>query len=361
MAETLGSAYAEWQAGCLRSSRVPRYTRGVTQRLEISVPSGAPRTRLEDFLFEQFPGLSRMYLRRVVKDEKCEVNGRLENVGYRLRSGDFLEVELDLTRENSMRPEDVPLDIVFEDEHIVVVNKPAGMLVHPTNRDKNGTLLNALVFHLNAEHLANAERGPGTPDSHTLTLSRKYQMNGNENEDPKSEIHNPKSPIIRPGLVHRLDKQTSGLIVIAKSVRAHRSLARQFQKKYVVKKYLALVDGRVEKDEGTIDVSIGRYAEQKRWDVKEGGKKAETRYRVLERYADTTLLELEPVTGRTNQLRIHCESIGHPIVGDVSRAGREHERLCLHAWRISFKHPVTRISQTIERPIKFDKSLVPSP
>src|SRR6185436_16981123 len=103
------------------------------QRVEIIVERSRTKIRLEDFLFEQFPGLSRMYLRRVVKEEKCEVNGRLENVGHRLRGGDFLEVELDLTRENSMRPEDVPLDIVYEDAHLIVVNKPAGMLVHPTN------------------------------------------------------------------------------------------------------------------------------------------------------------------------------------------------------------------------------------
>ena len=119
------------------------------QRVEIIVDRSRPKIRLEDFLFEQFPGLSRMYLRRVVKEEKCEVNGRLENIGYRLRGGDFLEVEVDLTMQNSMRPENVPLEIVFEDQHLIVVNKPAGMLVHPTNRDKNGTLLNALVFYLN--------------------------------------------------------------------------------------------------------------------------------------------------------------------------------------------------------------------
>src|SRR4030095_10644490 len=128
------------------------------ERVELIVEKSQHKTRLEDFLFARFPGLSRMYLRRVVRDEKCEVNGRLENVGYRLRGGDFLEVQLDLTRENSMRPEDVPLDIVYEDAHLVVVNKPAGMLVHPTNRDKNGTLLNALVFYLNTAPLTYGTR-----------------------------------------------------------------------------------------------------------------------------------------------------------------------------------------------------------
>ena len=325
------------------------------QRVEIIVERMRSKIRLEDFLFEQFPGLSRMYLRRVVKDERCEVNGRLENVGYRLRGGDFLEVEVDLTMQNSMRPENVPLDIVYEDEHLVVVNKPAGMLVHPTNRDKNGTLLNALVFYLNqsiagcGSRIADFDRapieisGPASEDERSQSAIR----------DPRSAIEtDPHSAFIRPGLVHRLDKQTSGLIAVAKSVRAHRSLAKQFQKKYVEKRYLALVDGLVEKDEGTIDAAVGRFAEEKRWDVKtEGGKHAETRFRVLKRNVDTTLLELEPVTGRTNQLRIHCASIGHPIVGDVSRGGSEFERLCLHAWKLSIRHPVSREDMVFEAPL----------
>jgi 23S rRNA pseudouridine1911/1915/1917 synthase len=291
----------------------------VDQRIEIQVAAGTPRTRLEEFLFGHFSGLSRMYLRELVRDAKCEVNGRNENVGFRVRGGDFIEIELDPTRENSMMPDDIPLDIVFEDPHLVVINKPAGMLVHPTNRDKRGTLLNALSFHLNA----------------------------------KSEIPNHNSQIVRPGLVHRLDRQTSGLIVIAKSARVHRSLAAQFQKKYVEKRYLALVEGVVEEDSGTIDATIGRFAERKQWDIKPNGKQAETRFQVRERYDDTTLLELEPVTGRTNQLRIHCASIGHPIVGEVSRGAREHPRLCLHAWKLAIRHPITREDMGFERGVEF--------
>jgi 23S rRNA pseudouridine1911/1915/1917 synthase len=326
----------------------------VNQRLEIIVPAGGVgKVRLEDFLFERFPGLSRMYLRGIVRDEKCEVNGRLENVGYRLRGGDFVEVELDLTRQNSMRPEDVPLDIVYEDEHLVVVNKPAGMLVHPTNRDKNGTLLNALVFYLNGSRsIAESELENAEPVHPSLENAARSNESGNLKPAvryPQPAIKN--SAFIRPGLVHRLDKQTSGLIVIAKSVRAHRSLARQFQKKFVEKRYLALVDGVVERDEGIIDAAIARFAEQKMWDVKIGGKHAETRFRVIERRVDSTLLELEPVTGRTNQLRIHCSSIGHPIVGDTSRGGREFARLCLHAWKVTFRHPLTREDMEFEAPL----------
>lgn len=292
----------------------------MTECLHIKVPLGVTRVRLEDFLFDRFPGLSRMYLRDVVKNKKCEINGRLENKGKRVSGGDFIEIELDLSRETAMRPQEMPLDIVYEDNDLIVVNKPAGILVHPTHRDKSGTLLNALTFYLNAEcGVRSAELKPtGGSDS---------------------EFRVPHSALVRPGLVHRLDKETSGLIVIAKSTRVHRILARQFQRKTVEKKYLALVDGVVEQDEGKITGTIGRYAEEKRWDLKADGKISETHYRVRKRNNDTTLLELEPITGRTNQLRIHCASIGHPIVGDTKRGGSESERLCLHAYKLAFRHP----------------------
>ena len=307
----------------------------MTERIEIVVPHGTPRTRLEEFVFGRFPGLSRMYLRRIIRDEKCEVNGRLENIGFRVRAGDFIEVELDPTRENSMRPENVPIEILYEDQYLAVVVKPAGMLVHPTNRDKNGTLLNALAFHFN--------RPTVDQKSENLSMS---SMNGSAGSSDS---------VVRPGLVHRLDRLTSGVMVIAKSTRVHRLLARQFQRKTVEKKYLALVCGSVEPDEGVIDAAVGRYADEKRWDLKEGAKPAVTRFRVLERYVDTTLLELEPVTGRTNQLRIHCASIGHPILGDLGRGGREYNRLCLHAYKLSFDHPVgwRRVSYEIAAPAEF--------
>ena len=279
-----------------------RYNSLVLKRFEFQVPKSERRTRLEDFLFDRFGELSRMYLRDVVKGGLCQVNGRFENVGYRLRPDDFVEIELDPTRAGAMRPENIPLNILFEDEDILVVEKPVGMLVHPTHRDKSGTLLNGLSYHLN-----------------------KNQRNN-----------------IRPGLVHRLDKHTSGLMVIAKNLKTHRSLASQFHRKLVEKKYIALVDGVVSDDHGTIERPVGRFEDLKLWDVKTDGKHSMTRFRVIERRNVVSLLELEPVTGRTNQLRIHCAAIGHPIVGDTERGATAFSRLCLHAFRLSFRHPTSR-------------------
>lgn len=280
-----------------------RYNFVVDERVEIQVRSEQNKMRLEDLLLGHFDSLSKMYLRDLVKTARCEVNGRHENIGYRLRSNDYVEIYVDHSRGTSMQAENIPLDIVFEDNEIVVVNKPAGMLVHPSHRENSGTMLNALAFYLN--------RSPATVVG----------------------------PVIRPGLPHRLDKETSGLIVVTKTARAHRIMSGHFMKKRIEKRYLALVEGLVSDDEGTIEAPIGRFAELKYWGVKEDGKHSESRFRVRERFVDSTLLELEPVTGRTNQLRIHCELIGHPIVGDVQRGGRESERLFLHAFRLSFMNP----------------------
>jgi 23S rRNA pseudouridine1911/1915/1917 synthase len=303
----------------------------MSERIEIVVGNEGHKKRLDEYLFDRFGGLSKMYLRRVVKEEKCEVNGRPENVGHRLRENDFVEIDLDLTRETAMQPQEMELDIVFEDPDLIVVNKAAGMLVHPTNRDKSGTLLNGLSFYLNKSI---SELG--------FRMADRAAFNENIHEDPKSQIPISESDIVRPGLIHRLDKQTSGLIVIAKNQHSHRKMTEYFRKKLVSKRYLALVDGVAMEDEDMISASIGRFGELKHWDVMVDGKESETRFWVRRRDADKTLLELEPVTGRTNQLRIHCAHIGHPIVGDVGRGGSEHDRLCLHAWKIAFRHPSTK-------------------
>ena len=255
-----------------------------------------------------------MYIRDVIKSGQCEVNGRVENKGKRISRGDFVEIELDPERESAMRPQEIPLDILYEDDDLIVINKPVGILVHPTHREKSGTILNALSFYLNQEESAG---------------------------------------IVRPGLVHRLDRETSGLLLVAKNTRSHRILAKQFRAKTVEKRYLAVVEKILKEDAGTIDSPIGRFEEHKSWNVKVDGKPAETKFKVLERRKDSTLVELEPITGRTNQLRIHCASIDHPIVGDTKRSGRQFERLCLHSSRISFHQPTGGGKIALESPIQF--------
>ena len=288
---------------------------------QFQVESGLGRIRLDDYLFERFGSLSRMYLRELVRSNQVQVNGHFPNIGTKLRADDFIEIEVDMSRGTSMQPEDIPIDIIFEDEHIIVVNKPVGMLVHPTHRDKNGTLLNALTYHLNKQSV------------------------------PKELKHGATK---RPGLVHRLDKETSGLMVVAKTLPTHRRLARDFMKKRVGKSYVAKVEGLLRKDTGLIELPIGRYADKKLWDVKQDGKVAVSRYEVIDRFDDSSLVELEPITGRTNQLRIHCASIGHPIVGDVQRGGRVYRRLCLHARRLEFSHPASHTPLEFETTIPDD-------
>ena len=304
------------------------------ERIYFQVDADSHRQRIDEFLFDKFHSLSKMYLRGVFKAGNCEINGYTANSGVKLKTNDLVEIEVDLDRETAMRPENVALDIIYEEAEFLLVNKPPEILVHPTHRDKNGTILNALSYYLNKKTLE--------------------ERNADE-ENSKFKIQNSKSAIIRPGLIHRLDKKTSGLLLIAKTARAHRILSDHFQRRLVEKKYLALVEGLIEKDFGEIVAPIGRYEETKHWNIKKDGKYAETHFEVKERFADTTLLELQPITGRTNQLRIHCEHVGHPIVGDEKRGGREFSRLCLHAYKLSFQHPSNqqKLAFEIDSPTDF--------
>jgi 23S rRNA pseudouridine1911/1915/1917 synthase len=263
------------------------------------------RKRLDQFLYEQIGTVSRMFLSNLLAQDLVYVDGVPQPGGYRLQLGEQIELEFDPAVETAMTPEDLPLDILHEDAEILIVNKLAGMLVHPTKQIKTGTLANALAYHLNF--------------------------------DRQSAIRN--QQLMRPGIVHRLDKQTSGLMVIAKTNRAHRILSDHFQRKLIKKTYLALVEGILSKDSGIISAPIGRCEEKPHWRVLENGKEATTQYVVLEKRETSTLLELVPVTGRTNQLRIHCAAIGHPIVGDEWYGGREYSRLCLHAIKLAIYHP----------------------
>ena len=244
-------------------------------------------------------------MRHLIIDGKCLVNGVAQNTGVKLKKDDIVEIEAEISDRTSMQPEKIPLEIIFEDQEIIVINKKAGMLVHPTRGVRNGTLLNALAFYLNF----------------------------NDDATPKD------GEFIRNGLVHRLDKNTSGVMVIAKNARAHKILCSHFQRKIVEKKYYAVVEGFINNDEGAIIAPIGRDAERRYWQITEEGKSAETRFKVLEKREDSTLLDVELITGRTNQIRLHFAHIGHPLLGDDIYGGREFSRLCLHAYRLCFWHP----------------------
>jgi len=263
------------------------------------------KNRLDKFLFDEIPAISRIYLRYLITTGKCSINGKIEDRGYHLQAGDSVEIEVDVKAETEILPENIPLEIIFEDAELIVIDKPTGMLVHPTKGVRHGTLLNAVTYYLNFD----------------------------EQGEPRTE------KLVRAGLVHRLDKKTSGLMVVAKNARAHRILCSHFERKLVEKKYFAVVEGSIKEDFGAIVAPIGRNAEEKFWYISDEGKHAESRFQVVGRNAATTLLELEPVTGRTNQLRLHCAHIGYPIVGDDKYGGREFSRLCLHAAKLSFWHP----------------------
>jgi 23S rRNA pseudouridine1911/1915/1917 synthase len=296
--------------------------------------------RLDEVLAARFGFVSRMRLANLVAAGACVVNNEPAQSGRRLRVGDLIEFELVDSGPTSMSPEPTPLEIVHEDDEILVVVKPAGMLVHPTMQVKSGTLANALAYHLNRR----------TPE-----VARIGDRNQPTGEDPEPISPDSMPATIRPGLVHRLDKPTSGLMVVAKTARALRVLWRHFNRRMVEKTYTALVHGEIEDDFGTIVAPIGRDTTRKPfWGVLETGKPAETRFKVVERFGGFTLVEMEPVTGRTNQLRIHAAHAGHPIVGDelfnlatdargaqmaVPSLDPPASRLCLHASRLAFHHP----------------------
>ena len=273
----------------------------MSEKFQFPVGDGAAGERLDEFLAARLPRLSRMRIASLAAAGACAVNGERSRRGRKLCAGDSVEIEFDSDNAaGAMTPEAIPLDILHEDEDLLVVDKPAGMLVHPTRSVRSGTLANALAHHLNR-------------DAPTL---------------------------VRPGLPHRLDRGTSGLMVVAKTQRALAILSRHFHRRLVGKLYLALVHGRVGEDGMTINAPIGREEDAwPKWRVTNAGRAAESRLRVVERRGGVSLVELEPVTGRTNQLRIHCAHAGHPVVGDDWYGSPVESRLCLHAARLAFNHP----------------------
>ena len=296
-------------------------------KLEFKVNTDESGKRLDEFLALRMGSVSRMRIARLISSGLCQVNSEIKEAGIRVFAGDFVEVQYENAGPSAMTPEQVALNVIYEDDHIIVLVKPAGMLVHPTLGVKTGTLSNALAFHLNREF-----------------YSDRIQEDGPMPVDEASDL-------VRPGIVHRLDRATSGLLAVAKTQHALSVLSRHFRKGLVKKRYLALVRGVFENVEGSIVAPIGRDPDRRpQWWVTDTGKPAETKWRVLGYKQDLTLVELEPVTGRTNQLRIHLAYIGRPILGDtfygppvafdLKEAGQS-ETLLLHAWRLAFHHPET--------------------
>lgn len=296
--------------------------------MTFSITKEAAGERLDAFLAAQIEGWSRSRLHRLIEDAEVLVNGRIVKPSYKLHANDEIEVQLAPLPSTHFLAEDIPIEVIYEDEDLIVVSKPAGMIVHPAAGVTAGTLANALAFHF-----------------------QKLSRTGGD---------------ARPGIVHRLDKGTSGLLVVAKTDNAHENLADQFRTREVFKSYIALVHGQVERDTGRIDQPIARdLRHRSRMAIVRGGRPALSIYRVRERFDRFTLLDVELKTGRTHQIRVHLAWTKHPVVGDeVYGSGRDRTvadprlrseiaklgRQFLHAERLGFRHPKTQEQMLFNAP-----------
>jgi 23S rRNA pseudouridine1911/1915/1917 synthase len=266
--------------------------------------------RLDVYLSQQLEEMpSRTFIQKMIEAGRVLVNDKVVRQRYKVAMGDQVSVEVsdDLLPDTQLKAEKIPLNVFYEDEAIIVINKPSGMTVHPAAGNYSGTLANALMHRF--KELSDINPG-------------------------------------RPGIVHRLDRDTSGLIVVAKTNQAHARLGRQFEKHTVIKRYVALVHGIVRFDQGVIEVPLKRHVkhhDQRQVAAEGEGKDATTYYEVLKRFAKVTMVGLYPQTGRTHQLRVHMKHLGHPILGDDKYGQKEtFSRLALHAQAIAFEHPTSR-------------------
>ncbi|MCP2605192.1 RluA family pseudouridine synthase [Candidatus Aminicenantes bacterium AH-873-B07] len=293
----------------------------MSKYLSLQVSSSETGTRLDIFLSKK-TDLSRSQIKKLIEKEKVRVNGQSRRPSYIIKINDLIEVEIPPPEENEIIPQPIPLKIIYQDNDILIINKPSGIIVHPGAGIKKETLVNALLFHF-----------------------PKIKNVGSEK---------------RPGIVHRLDKDTSGLMVIAKTNNAYFKLQSQFKERTVEKKYLALVKGRMPSKEGKIEIPIGRHIrERKRISVRTTQpKEAITYYRVIEELKDFSYLEIKPITGRTHQIRVHFSSSGHPLVGDKKYGGCNLKikcpRLFLHASYLSFIHPTLNKKMEFSLPLPLD-------
>ncbi|NMM61404.1 RluA family pseudouridine synthase [Clostridium sp. P21] len=293
---------------------------------EFIIDESSENIRLDVFLSGEMEDKSRSYIQGLIEKSQIKVNGILKKSNYKLKLKDIVHISIPDPVGLDIEPEDIPLDIVYEDSDVIVVNKPQGMVVHPASGVYTGTLVNALL-------------------NHCKDLSG---ING----------------VTRPGIVHRIDKDTSGVLVVAKNDRAHNKLAEQLKDHSMTRSYIALVEGILKKDEGTIDAPLGRHpVERIKIAVVKNGKDAVTHYKVLERFKNATLVECVLETGRTHQIRVHMAHIGHPLIGDPVY-GYKKQRFnlngqMLHAKKLGFIHPSTNeyIEFTSDLPEYFKKIL----
>lgn len=290
---------------------------------EITVEQNVDNKRLDKFISEMEEDLSRTTIQRLIEEEKVLVNEQKVKTSYKPISGDKIRIIVEQRPKLELKAQKIPVQIMYEDKDIVVVNKPKGMVVHPANGNYDGTLVNALLG----------------------MYEDKSDWSFSEDEEN-----------FRPGIVHRLDKDTSGLLIVAKNDVALMKMSKEIQERKVTKKYIALVKGNVPDDEATIDLPIARSTkDRKKMAVDEKGKNAVTYFKVLKRYDRYTLLELKIATGRTHQIRVHMSYIGHPVVGDEVYSNGKNEfevkGQMLHAWKLEFIHPITGEKINLEAPV----------
>ena len=276
--------------------------------------------RLDKFLSAMLPDQSRSYLQKIIKDGNVLVNGEPKKSSYRLEDGDEVTADLPELKSPDIEPENIPLDILYEDDSILMVNKPKGMVVHPSAGHYTGTLVNAVLWHCQGQ------------------LSG---ING----------------VSRPGIVHRIDKDTTGVLVVCKNDAAHNAVAAQLKEHSITRKYRAIVHGVIKEDEGTVDAPIGRHPTERKKMASgvKNGKRAVTHYRVLERFQRYTYVECQLETGRTHQIRVHMASIHHPLLGDTvygpAKDSHHLEGQTLHAMVLGLSHPVTGEYLEVEAPL----------
>lgn len=287
--------------------------------IEKSIISDVNNERLDSYISKSNLDLSRSMVQKLIKENRVFVNGKNEKESYKIKVNDNITIQIEDPKSSKLEAQDIPLNIIYEDNDIIVINKPKGMVVHPGNGNPDNTLVNAVLAHC------------------------KGSLSGIGGE-------------IRPGIVHRIDKDTSGLIIVAKNDKSHINLSEQIKNHEVTKIYTALVKGNISEDEATIDMPIGRdKKDRKKMSVTRDGKEAVSHIKVVKRYGNYTLIRVKIDTGRTHQIRVHMAKIGHPVVGDEVYSSGKNEfgvkGQMLHSTILKFKHPISGKEIMLEAPL----------